>query len=103
MKVEQAKAVEVPEELVCASGGAKVGDTIIFSPHHPKNAHLVNGEHYIKCNIPYVVIEIDPKGPWNDRGSHAVWVYKDEYGQANRSSYNGGHYDVIIRAPRPEP
>lgn len=99
MKIEQKQTAPLPKEVVSHSG-ARVGDKIIFSSHHPKN--IENTEWmapYITFNKPYTIVEVS-------QSYHTVVTYViDDTGDKNAwggSDRRIGSYDIIERAPLAE-
>ena len=91
MIITQAKA---PEQIVSQTG-ARVGDQVLFSSHNTKNKDL----YVTTLNKLYTIIEVI------NRGGYLITGYMGDDGTPSYhgTQYAKGQYDIITRAPIPEP
>ncbi len=93
MKFHQEKNVSIP---VSTTGG-RIGDQVLFSSHNSKNVNVENS--FIQCRVKfdtlYTIAGIE---------THDTFFYANE----EKNYFGGGNgcigeYDIIIKAPIPEP
>ena len=90
MKVERKEA---KKELV-GKHGAQVGDQILFSSHNPQNNNNTFSSYITRDKL-YTVVSVED--------GTVIFVSDNSGMSALGSHYTGWQFDVIVKAPQPEP